>query len=123
MKLKITKFEDLKKETLFYGDAFVKDEFNALIVKSSNYELSLKRDEMTLLSHDHEKSIEGIFRPSKLTSLGISTEYGVTMFDVHTLYYEFDGDRAELKYKLMGQGQLVDTFHFEFEILSRREKS
>lgn len=117
MNLVIRQIDDIKKIKIVEETAFISEINGETIIESQHYKLSVKKDEMTFYSRDDEKIIEGMFSPKRETRMVLSTEYGQTSFDVLTQIYAVNDNQIELKYKLFTQGQLVETFHFEFEYM------
>lgn len=123
MKLKISIIENLTKKTVSLKEAFVSQNDDKLIILSGDYTLTITNEDLKMVHKDAEKTIEALFSPQEPTNLKVNTEYGVTVFDVKTTLYEHRADVIHLKYDLMSQNQLVDSFEFEFELISRKDKN
>lgn len=121
MILRITKIDSNEKVDLLQEIAQKIHADNQLILTTSQYKLGLKKDELHLIYKGEESQTEGLFRKDRMTRLVVDTQYGQSHFDVKTLEYTWVDSHIELHYQLLSYNQLIDTFHFIFELDVRED--
>ncbi len=114
MRLKIIQINDLQESTIHNQGAIENNLNEFRTIESGQYSITLLENEMKFLIVDDEKTIETLFTPHKITQMLIKTEYGETKLDVKTTFYGKSESEIELKYHLLSQSQIIDSFHFKF---------